>query len=718
MTAQSASAPQKIAILGGGISALITAFELTSEPDWQSRYDITLHQLGWRLGGKCASSRGPNGRIQEHGIHAFLGSYFNTLPIMKQLYDELGRSPGEPLATFEEAFLPNSYVLMWEWRDLALRRWPLTFPTNARSPADGADFIPFEHMVIRVLEVLAEVFHAPHTLNLVESALLDRAKDLVHKAGQTLTADAAVGPAHGIMAHIAEAWHALTDLFLKLIESSEILRRLFILGDYLLTLIRGVLDDQLYIKGYDVIDDENWSDWLLRHGAHPITVSSPMALNTINLSYQYAFGDTSISPRMAAGAYVRWSLQSFAYNGAMIYMFGAGCGETVIAPLYLVLKARGVKFEFFHKVEALRLSADGQSIAAVEIGVQAQLKAPAAGYHPLIAVKGLPSWPDAPLYDQLVEGQQIQALSESLATDNAAREPISARHIDLESYWSAWQAPKQLTLKAGIDYDTVVFAISIGAIPYLCEDLLTARPAWRDMVAHIPTVQTSTLQIWLSRDLEACGWDQPMTGSNTIVSATYLNPGDGQAEFGRLVQWEDWPANHTPKSLWYFTGLLSDHHAPAPFTDHSYPARMYERVLSQSMQYLQAGIGPLLPNATTDAVNPPGDPVGLDFSLLVDTEAPLPGSTLKVGVARLSSQYMRANIDPSERYVTTPPGSTQYRLKAWGSGFSNLVLAGDWIYTGLNVGSVEGTVMSGLLAAHAVSGAPALDTIVGYPAPG
>ena len=43
------------------------------------------------------------------------------------------------------------------------------------------------------------------------------------------------------------------------------------------------------------------------------------------------------------------------------------------------------------------------------------------------------------------------------------------------------------------------------------------------------------------------------------------------------------------------------------------------------------------------------------------------------------------------------------------------MLAGDWIYTGLNVGSVEGTVMSGRLASYAISGYPALKDIVGYP---
>jgi uncharacterized protein with NAD-binding domain and iron-sulfur cluster len=85
-------------------------------------------------------------------------------------------------------------------------------------------------------------------------------------------------------------------------------------------------------------------------------------------------------------------------------------------------------------------------------------------------------------------------------------------------------------------------------------------------------------------------------------------------------------------------------------------------------------------------------------------------------VQRFNQQFWRANIDPTESYVTSPPGSTAARLKAWGSGFANLSIAGDWIYTGLNVGSVEGAVMGGRLASFAVSGYPALKDIVGFPA--
>jgi uncharacterized protein with NAD-binding domain and iron-sulfur cluster len=335
-------------------------------------------------------------------------------------------------------------------------------------------------------------------------------------------------------------------------------------------------------------------------------------------------------------------------------------------------------------------------VAAIDIGVQATLKDPAAGYAPLIDVKGLPAWPGEPDYAQLAEGDALRA-----------------RQIDLESYWSGWQPVARKQLVAGTDYDRVVFAISIGAVPYLCQELLEARQDWRDMVAHVTTAQTQTMQLWFNRSTKEMGCDLELKNPHdTVIGATYINPLDGQVDFTHLLRWEQWPDANMPKALWYFSGLMPDYDVPPPFTDTDYPRRQYERVKYQCIQYLQASIGPLLPLATTNQINPPGDPIGLDFSLLAGHDE----ATAGIGVQRFEQQFWRANIDPTERYVLSPPGSTRYRLKAWGSGFDNLVLAGDWIYTGLNVGSVEGTVMGGRAASFAISGAPTLDQIIGYPA--
>jgi uncharacterized protein with NAD-binding domain and iron-sulfur cluster len=686
--------PQKIAILGGGIAALSTAFELSSQPGWEQKFDITVHTLGWRLGGKCATGRGPNGRIQEHGIHGFLGSYYNALPLMRECYEALGRAPGQPLATFDDAFKPESFVLMWEFIDGGWKRWPFTAPTNGLSPGDPTSLTTVSHWVREAVSLVRHVFDESFpAIRAGAGVQAEFGRVLVHALDDLLRVSLELGA--DLIGALDKAWEWLAAHLGPRFSDNDDLRRFYILTEYLLAIVRGTIADDIATRGFDSIDDQNFSDWLQKHGASLLTVSSALSLNTVNLSYQYPNGDTTRPASMAAGAYLHWTLRSFAYLGAFAWMFEAGTGETVIAPLYLVLKQRGVKFEFFSKVESLQLGADKRSVAAVDIGVQATLKTPAAGYSPLIEVKGLAAWAAEPDYAQLVEGEALRA-----------------QRIDLESYWTPWQPVARKRLVAGTDYDKLVFAISIGAVPFLCKELLAARQDWRDMVAHVETAQTQTMQLWFNKTTTELGWDIPFKNpTDTVIGATYVAPLDGQVDFTHLLQWEDWPAAGTPKSLWYFSGLMADYDAPPPFTDTDYPRRQDERVKYQCIQYLQASIGPLLPKATTNVNHPAGDPIGLDFSLLVGHDEANAG----VGVKRFDQQFWRANIDPTERYVLSPPGSTRYRLKAWGSGFDNLVLAGDWIYTGLNVGSVEGTVMGGRLASHAISGVPALDRIIGYP---
>jgi hypothetical protein len=130
-------------------------------------------------------------------------------------------------------------------------------------------------------------------------------------------------------------------------------------------------------------------------------------------------------------------------------------------------------------------------------------------------------------------------------------------------------------------------------------------------------------------------------------------------------------------------------------------------VLQTAKTWLESAAGPILPKATTAA-----NPAGLDWSLLYSVSAlpaesasALPGSGDEaVGRAALGEQYTRANIDPSERYVLSLAGSAKHRLRAGGSGFENLYLAGDWVDTPLNAGCVEAAAMAGLAASHAIAG--------------
>ena len=90
---------RRVAVLGGGMAGLSAAWRL-SEPGWRDRFEsITVYQRGWRLGGKGASSRGPNDRIEEHGLHIWLGSYENAFALLRECYAELDREHTDPGGT-------------------------------------------------------------------------------------------------------------------------------------------------------------------------------------------------------------------------------------------------------------------------------------------------------------------------------------------------------------------------------------------------------------------------------------------------------------------------------------------------------------------------------------------------------------------------------------------------------------------------------------------
>ena len=102
--------PVKVAIVGGGCAGMTAAFELT-KPEHKKRYEVTVYQVGWRLGGKGASGRGPNQRIEEHGLHMWLGFYENAFRLMRECYEELDRDPNTcRIATWRDAFKPNPRV--------------------------------------------------------------------------------------------------------------------------------------------------------------------------------------------------------------------------------------------------------------------------------------------------------------------------------------------------------------------------------------------------------------------------------------------------------------------------------------------------------------------------------------------------------------------------------------------------------------------------------
>jgi uncharacterized protein with NAD-binding domain and iron-sulfur cluster len=171
----------------------------------------------------------------------------------------------------------------------------------------------------------------------------------------------------------------------------------------------------------------------------------------------------------------------------------------------------------------------------------------------------------------------------------------------------------------------------------------------------------------------------------------FVRPLSTWADMTHLIARENFPPAVTPRHLAYFCGPMPDSpDEPPPFTTPGFPATQTQVVKDTARQFFQDDIRALWPK--------------FDWSLLLNT-------TGAVGPARLDNQYFRGNIDPSERYVLSVPGSSKFRLKTDESGFKNLYIVGDWVRTGVNAGCIEAAVMSGMQASRAIAGYP--KTVIG-----
>src|SRR5262245_49197307 len=159
----------RVAILGGGMAGLAAAWRL-SAPEHRDRFDsITIYQRGGRLGGKAASHRGVNGRIEEHGLHIWLGYYDNAFRLLRECYDELDRvhtDPDCPITTIEQALRPATRVGLEDFDGERWHHWLGDFATNdlvpgdvAASPSTPASFTGAD-LVRRALRLLADFYRS------------------------------------------------------------------------------------------------------------------------------------------------------------------------------------------------------------------------------------------------------------------------------------------------------------------------------------------------------------------------------------------------------------------------------------------------------------------------------------------------------------------------------------------------------------------------------
>ncbi len=324
----------------------------------------------------------------------------------------------------------------------------------------------------------------------------------------------------------------------------------------------------------------------------------------------------------------------FEYRGSIFWKMNAGMGDIVFAPMYQALAARRVRVELDHHAERLTLDAGRASVDCLQLS---SYRSGLSMDDRLVRVKGLPCF-----------------------RSTTAGAPVDAR--------------REVTLRRGEDFDTLVLAAPLGALPAMCGDLIEASPAWSDMVDNLRTVATQGLQVWLTESEAHLGW--PHDGA-TVSGRD--RPFDTYSSMTHLLDVEDWPDDASrPKGLAYFCAALAD-----GATESGEQTRL---TAHSTFRRIDA----LWPRAVEDG--------------RFRTEL-LHGG--------FDDQYLTTNDGASDRYVQSLPGTSQYRLRPDQAGFDGLILAGDWTNCGLNAGCIEAAAISGLEAANVVLGRPLLAGVSG-----
>jgi uncharacterized protein with NAD-binding domain and iron-sulfur cluster len=669
----------KVAIVGGGPGGISAAFWLTSTPELRAKFDVTVYTPGWRIGGKCATGRNMavGARIEEHGLHILMGCYSHAFRTIRRCYAEWQSRPDCPFKTWEDAFSAQWQITLEETvpgsNPVTWKSWNFVLPQMPGQPGDGDE----DGTNVASASAACATVASQTRLNSLVADLASWLCDLLHDSMPTGTMDTVeyqaalrgfrelvlyrTGDRRKVQHALEEVAERIRDIILVTWDAaapaqsdagrsscSECpLECALVLADLGLAITYGWLQDVFDRgdRGIDRLNELDFRQWLRRCGAtHQALASAPIrALYDLTFAFPQGDGSNINKGSIAAGVTLRFVLEAtLGYRNAPLWKMNAGTGDTVFTPFYQVLRARGVRINFFQRVTRIGLTDDSSKIGTITLDRQARV-IKGGEYEPFVYVRHLDCWPDQPRWEQLEDGSELRA-----------------RHVNFESPTDP-TVVEQYQLTLGRDFHVVVLAVPPEVARTITPQLSHQWAGWRRMLDHSASVATGAFQLWLGPTLAQLGWG----GGSTVLSA-FAEPFDSWADLSHLLEREAWCGPVVPQAVEYFCGCQTD--PPGPDPDPK----------NRADTWLTNWISTLWPAAA-----PPGGPI--NNGLLV-------------------SGYYRNNLHGSERYVQTPPGSVQYRLSPASAFFGNLYLAGDWTLTRFSGGCFESAIESGMLAAGAISG--------------
>jgi len=425
----------------------------------------------------------------------------------------------------------------------------------------------------------------------------------------------------------------------------------------------GLLEDNMLPDNFDRVNDVEASTWLRRHGASKAVLDSSFVRAGYDYPFAYRDGQTAPPQRwIAAGTAVRGYLNLvLTFKGSVFYHFNGATAEVLFTPYYEVLRSLGVRFAFFHRVDALALDASGSHIEAIYGTRQAKPRAGRVGYDPLIEYGDRLCWPTEPKFDLLEQGDDMHSW-------------LSERELNLEADGFSASCPfvEPFALKHGADDDDgfthVLLAVPPLVVERIAAPLCVANPQWREAVASAGQIPTIAVEL---RGIDPAPSEPrryPILTANpqpfgTWADMSFLEDGGGERGDGTHLSYlcGAWPVRRPAEGEAWTDFVAREHQAARELTE-AWVAKNLERVLREGL----------------------GRP-----------EGPIP---------RIERVDVRLNLSATDGYVLSPPGSVAKRLDPAICHFGNLHVAGDWTRTGIDAGCYEAALISGLRAAGAIRG--------------
>lgn len=697
---------KRILIVGGGIAGLSAAFELTRTAELRAKHKVTLYQVGWRLGGKCASGRDDCGRNVEHGLHIWFGYYENAFRLLREVYKDWNWPLGQKITCVEDAVQRQSFTPIGNGDGNTPNFYEVCFPTNDEMPGTGTANLSVWNSLVQILQLFIHFYEQTlksdaRLLNLEPKLRMRLESDAVPLrmgADMATSSQTELSVGEYVRAvtewsesiegnHVWSQYDEIHSFAAALRRSARVMRgsefaRIGAGGvlaqtlDIVAAFANGLVTDFLFgERALEDIDRLDFRQWLLLHGAmEDSVVQSPALFALYDTMFQYPEGERGRAS-YGAGTAVQVVLRMLGtYQGALAWELQAGMGDVLVAPLFEVLKVRGVKFRFFHKLTKIDISAERTSIERLHFDRQVNLKVDQDHYKPVEVRGGLLAWGAVPDWSVIEGGGDLQAAG-----------------VDLESYWCS-QTVESIPVEQGRDFDEAVLAISLGAFKKLnaaegpCGELFKANQRFRTMAEKLPLVPSISVQVWSEQTLQQLGWT---ASKPAMVCAP--QPLDVWADMSQLLAYEpSGGCKGEPKSLHYFCNVLATQLYRRPPTDMGVPTQAKKLAEALAVRWFDEKATTLWRKAVTRRG-------GFDWDVLYSPSN-------KKGRDRLSSQIVRANVNPSDCCVATAAGTTAFRLRADESGFEHLYLCGSWTKSGLNTECIEAAVMSGMQVARAISG--------------